>query len=164
MADRVQQINPNCQVEPIEAFLDESNSQDLLTHDLDYVVDAIDTVQSKFVLIEHCRALNIPFICSMGTGSKFDPTLLQIADISKTSVDPLARTMRKGLRKRGIHKGVKVVFSTEAPSPPLATKQTQMIGQARERTPVIGTTAFVPAVAGMLLASAVVRDLLKINY
>lgn len=161
MAERIKQINPDCKVEAIEAFLDQDNWQQLLSDGLDYVVDAIDTVASKLVLIEKCHELNIPIICSMGAGNKFDPSLLQVADISKTRVDPLAKVVRLELRKRGISKGVKVVFSTEPPSPPIAdhAKQLQLEEQTAKRQ-IPGSTAFVPPAAGLLLASAVVRDLL----
>lgn len=162
MAERIKQINPGCKVEAVSAFLDISNWQELLAPDLDYVVDAIDTVTSKLVLIEKCRELDLPIICSMGTGNKFDPSLLQVADISKTRVDPLAKVVRLELRKRGISQGVKVVFSTEAPVPPLADqeKQLQKAEPEASRRQIPGSTAFVPPAAGMLLASAVVRDLL----
>lgn len=162
MAERIRQINPDCKVEEINAFLDQNNWQHLLSDGLDYVVDAIDTVASKLVLIEKCRELNIPIICSMGAGNKFNPSLLQVADISKTRVDPLAKVVRLELRKRGISKGVKVVFSTEPPSQPLAdqAKQLQDEEQTAKRQ-IPGSTAFVPPAAGLLLASAVVRDLLE---
>ncbi|NLW16103.1 MAG: tRNA threonylcarbamoyladenosine dehydratase [Firmicutes bacterium] len=161
MAERIKQINPDCHVEAVPAFLDENNWRELLDADFDYVVDAIDTVASKLILIEKCRELNQPIICSMGAGNKFDPSLLQVADISKTSIDPLAKVMRRELRKRGIYKGVKVVFSTESPAPPLTEFHQQL--QEQEQTAkrqIPGSTAFVPPAAGLLLASAVVRDLL----
>jgi tRNA A37 threonylcarbamoyladenosine dehydratase len=163
MAERIRQINPDCKVEPINAFFDQQSRKELLAVGLDYVVDAIDTVQSKLILIEQCQALNLPIICSMGTGNKFDPSLLQVADISKTRVDPLARVMRQELRKRGIDKGVKVVFSTEPPSPHLAEQeeQSQVVGQTARPRQLPGSTAFVPPAAGLLLASVVIRDLLE---
>lgn len=164
MAERIKQINPDCKVEAISAFLNQDNWQELLSGDFNYVVDAIDTVTSKLVLIEKCCELNLPIICSMGAGNKFDPSLLQVADISKTRVDPLAKVVRLELRKRGINKGVKVVFSTEPPSYPLADQAKQL--QAEEQTAkrqIPGSTAFVPPAAGLLLASAVVRDLLQLN-
>jgi tRNA A37 threonylcarbamoyladenosine dehydratase len=161
MAERIKEINPDCEVEAIAAFLDQTNWQDLLDGGFDYVIDAIDTVASKLILVEKCRELNLPIICSMGAGNKFDPSQLRVADISKTSVDPLARVMRQELRRRGIHKGVKVVFSTEPPSRALEEYHTQL--QEKEKTAkrqIPGSTAFVPPAAGLLLASAVVRDLL----
>lgn len=164
MAARIRQINPDCRVEAINAFFDQNNWQQLLTQDIDYVVDAIDTVSSKLVLIEKCRELSLPIICSMGAGNKFDPSLLQVADISKTRVDPLAKVMRQELRKRGISKGVKVVFSTEPPTSPIKEQeaQLQLTEQATARRRQIpGSTAFVPPAAGLLLASVVVRDLLE---
>lgn len=160
MAARIKQINPDCQVEPVRAFFEQSNWQQLLATDFDYVVDAIDTVTSKLLLIEKCHELKLPIICSMGAGNKFDPSLLQLADISKTRVDPLARVIRLELRKRGISRGVKVVFSTEQPTPPLVEQEQhlQMLEPVNRRQ-IPGSTAFVPPAAGLLLASAVVRDL-----
>lgn len=156
LAKRIQQINPSCQVEPISIFLDEDNWSQLITPDLDYVVDAIDTISSKLILIERCREQHLPVISCMGTGNKFDPSLLQIADISQTRVDPLARIMRRALRQRGISGNVKVVFSTEPPTKP----QLPALQAGEARPASLGSTAFVPPAAGMLLASAVVRDLL----
>lgn len=162
MAARIRQINPECQVEPLRVFLDQNNWLELLTTDFDYVVDAIDTVTSKITLIEKCLELNLPIICSMGAGNRFDPSLLQVADISKTRVDPLARVMRLELRKRGISKGVEVVFSTEQPTPPLTEYEQQLqTVEHVSRRQIPGSTAFVPPAAGLLLASVVVRDLLS---
>jgi len=161
MAERIKEINPECHVEAVAAFLDDSNWQQLLSGGFDYVVDAIDTVASKLILVEKCRELNLPIICSMGAGNKFDPSQLRVADISETTVDPLARVMRQELRKRGIHKGVKVVFSTEPPTPTLNEYQAQLRDQEKTaKRQIPGSTAFVPPAAGLLLASAVVRDLL----
>lgn len=164
MAERIKQINPYCKVEAIKAFLDQSNRQELLAGNFDYIVDAIDTVSSKITLIEKCLELDLPIICSMGAGNKFDPSLLQVADISKTRVDPLARIVRRELRKRGISRGVKVVFSTEHPAPSLAEREKQLLAAEQTvRRQIPGSTAFVPPAAGLLLASAVVRDLLENN-
>ena len=132
----------------------------------DYVVDCIDTVTAKLELITRCAALQVNIISAMGTGNKFDPSALTVTDISKTQGCPLARTMRKELRKRGIHH-LKVVYSTELPTSPLRpadyeppeTTDTRPGSTTRRDTP--GSTPFVPAAAGLLLASAVVRDLGK---
>ncbi len=163
MAERIRQINPDCQVEPIEAFLAADNQHELITTDLDYIVDAIDTVASKLVLIERCYELGLPIVSSMGAGNKFDPSLLQVADISQTRVDPLARVIRRELRQRGIHKGVQVVFSTETPTTPAAASQARVQAAEKQdtsRRQIPGSSAFGPPAAGLLLASVVVRNLL----
>ncbi len=153
---RVLSINPDCQVQthPI-FFLPETADQFDFTQ-YDYVVDAIDTVAGKLQLIEAAKAAGVPVISSMGAGNKLDPTAFRVADISETSVCPLARVMRRELRKRGIEH-VKVVYSTEpALSPAPADEET-----GRRSTP--GSVAFVPAVAGLVLAGEVIKDLIKSN-
>ncbi len=171
MAERVRLINPKCQVTVHKTFVNADNVLDLLAGPLDYVVDAIDTVSSKLLLVEKCRELDLPIICSMGTGNKLDPTQLKVTDISKTEIDPLARIMRKELRKRGIKKGVKVVYS---PEPPI-TPRTEVAGCAENcvcpggsgnctsRRQIPGSTAFVPSTAGLIIASVVVRSLIEQN-
>jgi tRNA A37 threonylcarbamoyladenosine dehydratase len=121
----------------------------------DYIVDAIDTVTSKLLLIETANDLNIPIISSMGTGNKLDPTMLQVSDISKTSVCPLARVMRTELKKRGIMH-LKVVYSKEQPLTPAACEE---LPEGRRAVP--GSTAFVPSAAGLIIAGEVVKDLIK---
>ena len=153
---RVLSIDPDCQVVtwPI-FFLPETADQFDFTQ-YDYVVDAIDTVAGKLQLIEAAKAAGVPVISSMGAGNKLDPTAFRVADISETSVCPLARVMRRELRKRGIEH-VKVVYSTEpALSPAPADEET-----GRRSTP--GSVAFVPAVAGLVLAGEVIKDLIKSN-
>lgn len=164
MARRVRDINPDCQVEAIRMFYLPSNADQVDLTQYDYVVDCIDTVTAKLELVSRCTALQIRIISAMGTGNKFDPSALVVTDISKTEGCPLARTMRKELRKRGIHH-LKVVYSTELPTSPLRpadpetpeTTDTRPGSAARRDTP--GSTPFVPAAAGLLLASAVVREL-----
>ena len=166
MAARVRDINPACQVEAIPMFYLPQNADEADLARYDYVVDCIDTVTAKLELIARCAALQVNIISAMGTGNKFDPSALTLTDISKTQGCPLARTMRKELRKRGIHH-LKVVYSTELPTSPLRpadfeppeTSDTRPGSTARRDTP--GSTPFVPAAAGLLLASAVVRDLGK---
>ena len=150
---RVLSINPDCKVQtwPI-FFLPETADQFDFTQ-YDYVVDAIDTVAGKLQLIEAAKAAGAPVISSMGAGNKLDPTAFRVADISETSVCPLARVMRRELRKRGVEH-VKVVYSTEpARSPAPADEES-----ARRSTP--GSVAFVPAVAGLVLAGDVIKDLI----
>ena len=166
MAVRVRDINPACQAEAIRMFYLPQNADEADLAQYDYVVDCIDTVTAKLELIARCAALQVNIISAMGTGNKFDPSALTVTDISKTQGCPLARTMRKELRKRGIHH-LKVVYSTELPTSPLRpadyeppeTTDTRPGSTTRRDTP--GSTPFVPAAAGLLLASAVVRDLGK---
>ena len=120
----------------------------------DYVVDAIDTVVGKLSLIEECKKANTPIICAMGAGNKMDPTKFEVADISKTSVCPLARVIRQELKKRRI-KNVKVVFSTEQPLKPKKSTETTVKHQ------IPGSNAFCPSVMGLIIASEVVKDLIK---
>lgn len=122
----------------------------------DYVVDAIDMVTSKIALIEYCTKNKINIISSMGTGRKLDPTKLEIADISKTSVCPLAKVIRKELKKRNVKK-LNVVFSTEIPK-----KNFENYEEGDEK--IIGSISFVPPVSGMILASKVVNDIIQPNF
>ena len=166
MADRVRDINPHCDVQAFRMFYLPSNAGEVDLSQYDYVVDCIDTVSAKLDLIARCTDLNVPIISAMGTGNKLDPSALYVTDISKTSGCPLARVMRKELRKRGILH-LKVVCSSEEPKPPLSHPQAEVPVQtdtrpgstARRDTP--GSLPFVPAAAGLLLASAVVRDLIR---
>ena len=164
MARRVRDINPDCQAEAFRMFYLPQNADEVDLAQYDYVADCIDTVTAKLELVSRCTALQVRIISAMGTGNKFDPTAFRIDDISKTQGCPLARTMRKELRKRGIHH-LKVVYSTELPTSPLRsadyeppqTTETRPGSTARRDTP--GSTPFVPAAAGLLLASVVVREL-----
>ncbi len=145
-AARVNDINPEIKVREHNLFFlpETADSFDFSLYD--YVVDAIDTVSGKLALIERAKAANVPVISSMGTGNKLDPTAFEVADISKTSVCPLARVMRRELKKRGIEK-VKVVYSKEEP------KETD--------SNVPASIAFVPPVAGLIIAGEVIKDLIK---
>ena len=164
LAQRVRDINPDCQVEAIPMFYLPENADSVDLAQYDYVVDAIDTVAAKLELAVRCTALGIPMISAMGTGNKLDPTAFVVTDISKTQGCPLARVMRKELRKRGIQH-LKVVYSTEEPRTPIrpaqaeapAGEDTRPGTTARRDTP--GSISFVPAAAGLVLASAVVREL-----
>lgn len=152
MAERILDINPDCCVTPLECFCTKEKEVDISGYD--YVVDAIDTVTSKLVLIEEANRLGIPIISSMGTGNKLDPTRFEIADISKTSVCPLARVMRRELKARGIYH-LKVLYSKEEPLVP----QESPTDASRRQTP--GSVSFVPPVAGMIIAGEVIKDLIK---
>ena len=169
MRDRILEINPKAQVEIHQIFYLPENAETIMNDTFDYIIDAIDTVTAKIDLIVRAREKNIPIICSMGTGNKFDPTRLEITDISKTTVDPLARVMRKELRDRGIT-SLKVVFSREEP---VKTKETEQSsckegcvcpkGTTRKctvRHHIPGSVSFVPPEAGLIIAGEVVKDLI----
>ena len=155
MRERITDINPECEVEAINAFYLPENADAIPLTGYDYIVDAIDLVSCKLDLCETARRLQIPLIMALGTGNKLDPTLLQVTDISKTSGCPLARVMRKELRNRGIS-NQKVVFSPEEPH---VTTQLETPPPGRRSVPA--STPWVPATAGLLIGSAVVRDLIK---
>ena len=154
---RALDINPELQVTARCTFFGPETLGEFDFSRYDYVVDAIDTVTAKLALIAEAKAAGVPILCSMGTGNKLDPGRFQIADISKTSVCPLARIMRKECAKRGF-KGVKVLFSTEDPirGPEEITEE---LPQGRRSLP--GSVAFVPSVAGLMIAAEVVKDLCK---
>lgn len=164
MVQRVLDINPSCQAKAFRMFYLPANAGTVDLSQYDYVVDCIDTVAAKLELAARCIALQVKIISAMGTGNKFDPSAFVAADISKTQGCPLARTMRKELRKRGIQH-LKVVYSTELPATPIrpgeyeppANTDTRPGSTARRDTP--GSMPFVPAAAGFLLASAVIREL-----
>lgn len=171
MKDRLLDINPKMEVITHKELYNEETSEKLLTQDLDYVVDAIDMVSSKIDLIIRSQEMNIPVISCMGAGNKFDPTKLEIADIYKTSICPLARVIRRELRKRGIEK-LKVVYSKEEPVTPVETENncknncicsSKDLAKCTHRRQIPGSISFVPSAAGLILASAVVRDILGIK-
>jgi tRNA A37 threonylcarbamoyladenosine dehydratase len=164
MQDRIRDINPDCDVIALQMFYTEETYLELFDrYPLDYVIDASDTVEYKIHLILQCRERKIPVISCMGAANKLDPTRFQVADISKTTVDPIARVIRTRLSKVGIKKGVKVVFSTEEPIIP-REDITQQIAPANAKTRKAkmppASNAFVPSTAGLIMASVVVRDLL----
>lgn len=160
MGHRIRQINPDLKV-TIHPYLYKDESADLIvTEDLDYVVDAIDMVTSKLHLAERCQRMNLPLMASMGTGNKMNPMMFEVTDIYKTSVCPLAKVMRRELRKRGVDQ-LKVIYSKEQPIKPSELSEDPLeenIGFKRRGTP--GSMAFVPSVAGLIIASEVVKDLL----
>lgn len=155
-AARVKDINPNCVVTAHNVFYLPETADQFDFSQYDYVVDAIDTVSGKLMLIEQAKAANVPIICCMGAGNKLDPTKFEVADIYKTSVCPLARVMRTECKKRGIKK-LKVVYSTETAVKPGQTGE--LPTASRRSTP--GSVAFVPSVAGFILAGEVVKDLIR---
>ncbi len=155
---RILSINPDAKVHlKTEFYLPETEFD---FSGIDYIVDAIDTVTAKLHLIETAHKLNIPIISSMGTGNKLDPTKLEVTDISKTSVCPLARVMRQELRKRGISH-LKVVYSKEEPLTPQYNDNDEDKGTTGRKAP--GSVAFVPSVAGLILAGEVIKDIVNIS-
>ena len=158
-ADRVRDIDPEIRVTARQEFFCPDTAEGFDFRTYDYVVDAIDTVTGKLALIQAAKAAGVPILCSMGTGNKLDPTKFQIADISKTSVCPLARIMRKECAKRGI-RHLKVLYSTEDPIAP-ASLPTEELPQGRRALP--GSVAFVPSVAGLIIAGEVIKDLIGGN-
>ncbi|MBO5953680.1 MAG: tRNA threonylcarbamoyladenosine dehydratase [Oscillospiraceae bacterium] len=154
---RVLDIDPTIAVTVHKTFYGPDTAQAFDFTQYDYIVDAIDTVTAKLALIVQAKAAGTPIISCMGTGNKLDATKFQIADISKTSVCPLARVMRKECAKRGL-RHVKVLFSTEDPIP-AQEELTEELPEGRRSLP--GSVAFVPSVAGLLIAGEVIKDLIK---
>ncbi len=166
--ERVCEINPSCEVRTYKTFFMPDTKDQFDFSQYDYVVDAIDTVTGKKEIILCAKAAGVPVISSMGAGNKVDPTAFRVADIFRTSVDPLARVMRNVCRKNGIDR-LKVVYSEEQPLRPVedlsASCRTHCIcppGTARkctERRDIPGSTAFVPSVVGLIIAGEVIKDL-----
>ena len=156
---RALDINPEIKAQAITAFYCPDTAEQFDFSGYDYVVDAIDTVTGKLALIAASKEAGIPILCCLGTGNKLDASKFQITDISKTSVCPLARIMRKECAKRG-YKNIKVLFSTEAPlSPELTAEDLAEMPEGRRSVP--GSVAFVPSVAGLLIAGEVIKDLTR---
>lgn len=164
MENRIKSINPECEVVTYHMFLDENTADQLFVHELDFVIDACDTVSAKLLIIKTCLAKNIRFIASMGAANKMDPTRFQIADITKTTYDPLAKVIRTKLKKERIHGKVPVVFSTESPIVPRRDVN-ETVGnkdaEIRKAKMPPSSNAFAPTVAGLICASYVVNTLLE---
>ena len=154
-AARCRDINPDIVVHPLQITYDAAHRELFFSARYDYIVDAIDLVSCKLDLIEQAKARQIPILSALGTGNKLDPSLLQITDISKTSGCPLARVMRKELRARGTHH-LKVVFSPEEGCTPLSLE-----APPPGRRSVPASVSWVPSVAGLMMAGAVVQDLIS---
>ena len=167
--ERILEINPDAKVETYQEFYMPNSETNIINESLDYVIDCVDTVTAKIEIIEQCKRLNIPVISSMGTGNKLDPSKFEITDIFKTSICPLAKVMRKELKKRNIDK-LKVIYSKEEPIKiddnsnsscktncicPPGTKRKCTI-----RNQVPGSISFVPSVAGLMIAGEVIRDII----
>ena len=159
MAERIHAINPEAIVHVHQCFFLPENAHEFDFAQYDYVVDAVDTVAAKIAIIMAAKAAGTPVISSMGAGNKMDPGKFQVADIYKTSIDPLARVMRQEMKKRHVKK-LKVVYSTELPLTPLDELEGECHAEAPTRRALPGSTAFTPSAAGLLLASEVVKDLI----
>ncbi len=182
MKERILDINPEAKVNTRQCFFLPENAAEFPFDEYDYVVDAIDTVTAKIELVMRCKEKNVPIISSMGAGNKLDPTQFKVADIYKTNIDPLAKVMRRELKKRGIKK-LKVVYSEEMPITPMGSPEPEnpevknpgtenrpdesgsenAERQVHKRRATPGSTAFVPSVAGLIIAGEVIKDLIKQN-
>lgn len=164
MQDRIMDINPDVKVHVHKCFYLPETKDQFDFSQYDYVVDAVDTVTAKLQIVEEAEAAGVPVISSMGAGNKLDPAAFQVADIYKTSVCPLAKVMRRELKKRGIKK-LKVVYSQELPvmpDPELLSSYSEEISPfAPKKRSVPGSVAFVPSVAGLIIAGEVLKDLAK---
>lgn len=170
MRDRMLDINPNVEVEVHKCFFLPENADDFPWDSYDYVVDAVDTVTAKIALVMKCKEKNIPIISSMGAGNKLDGSQFKVADIYKTKVCPLAKVMRRELKKRGVKK-LKVVYSEEIPTRPIEDMAISCRNncicppgaehKCTERRYIPGSVAFVPSVAGLIIAGEVAKDLIR---
>ena len=168
MKDRILEINPDARVEVHKCFFLPENADEFPFEEYDYIVDAVDTVTAKISLVMKAQEMNVPIISSMGAGNKLDASQFRVEDIYKTKVCPLAKVMRRELKKRGVKK-LKVVYSEEQPTRPVEDMaiscRTNCIcppGAAHkctERRDIPGSVAFVPSVAGLIIAGEVVKDL-----
>lgn len=152
MRERILDINPEARVTAKQCFFLPETADEFDFCGYDYVVDAVDTVTAKLLIIEKCKAAGVPVISSMGTGNKLDATAFRVADIYKTSVCPLARVMRRELKKRGIE-SLRVVYSEEEPKAPC--------GETENGKPVPASISFVPSVAGLIIAGEVIKDMIR---
>ncbi|AKL95190.1 molybdopterin/thiamine biosynthesis protein ThiF [Clostridium aceticum] len=171
MKERILDINPKAEVTTFKELYNSESAERLLSQQYDYAIDAIDMVTAKLDLIVRCKEKNIPIISSMGAGNKLDPTKFVVDDIYNTSICPLAKVIRKELRKRGVD-SLKVVYSQETPMEPQKINsdcKTDCICPNKDRTCTVrhqipGSIAFVPSAVGLIIASVVVRDLINWEY
>jgi len=170
MRDRILEINPDANVEIYQKFYMPGSADELVKSEYSYIIDAIDTVTAKIDLVVSAKSKGIPIISCMGAGNKLDPTKFEVADIYSTSIDPLAKVMRKELRQRGVE-SLKVVYSKEEPIKPVETETSSCSvncicpkGTTRKctvRHQIPGSISFVPSVAGLIIAGEVIKDLIK---
>ncbi len=162
MKKRIADINPDCRVKTYKCFFLEDTAHMFDFTQYDYVVDAVDTVKAKLLLAEICESKNVPIISSMGAGNKTDPSAFRVSDIYKTQYDPLAKVMRRELKKLGVKK-LKVVFSEEQAVKVNSDEVKELLSEEDlDKRTLPGSNAFVPSAVGLLIASQVVKDL--INY
>lgn len=154
MAERIKEINPDCDVCAKNLFYIEETKNEIDLSGYDYVVDAVDTVSAKLLLVEECERLGVKIISSMGTGNKLDATRFKVSDIYKTSVCPLARVMRLELKKRGIKK-LKCVWSDEQPRVPFEVGDNEVC----QKRNIPASVSYVPSVAGLIIAGEVIKDI-----
>ena len=157
-AERIADINPECRVRTYRTFFTPETAAEFDFSEYDYIIDAIDTVSGKIALAVQAQEAGVPIISAMGAGNKLDPTAFEVADIYKTSVCPLARVMRRELKKRGIKK-LKAVYSREEAMTPEGDTQEEGAAHKKRQTP--GSVAFVPSVAGLIIAGEVIKDLIN---
>ena len=153
MKERILDINPDANVETYREFYAADSKEDIITKDLSYAVDCVDTIMAKIAIICKCDEIDVPVISAMGAGNKLDPTMFEVADIFETSVCPLARIMKKDLKKRNIEK-LKVVYSKEHP---INTNDCAINKDRKFK--IKGSVSFVPSVAGLIIAGEVVKDI-----
>ncbi|MGG4491741.1 tRNA threonylcarbamoyladenosine dehydratase [Metabacillus idriensis] len=164
MRDRIKEINPECDVIALKMFYTEETYEEFFSYGLEYVIDASDTISYKIHLMKECLNRGIPIISSMGAANKTDPTRFQIADISKTHTDPIAKVVRTRLRKEGIRKGIQVVFSDESP---IVIREDVRLKVGNDAAPIRkakmppSSNAWVPSVAGLIMGGHVIMELLK---
>ncbi|QIV94442.1 tRNA threonylcarbamoyladenosine dehydratase [Allofrancisella frigidaquae] len=164
MNDRILDINPKCQVNAMQTFINSENTYSLLTAEkYDYVIDAIDTLNAKVNLVKASHELGIKTISSMGAGGKTDPTQIKVADVYKTDVCALARAMRTRLKKQKVKKGIKTVFSTEKGIAPLPPKEPQPNQQGRSRA-TNGTLSYMPSLFGLTIAGIVIKEIVGDDF
>lgn len=164
MRERILDINPKCQVNATQTFINSENIHILLTAEkYDYIIDAIDTLNAKVSLVKTSHELGIKTISSMGAGGKTDPTQIKITDIYKTDVCALARAMRTRLKKQKVKKGIKTVFSTEKGIAPLPPKEPQLNQQGRSRA-INGTLSYMPSIFGLTIAGVVIKEIVGNNF
>jgi tRNA threonylcarbamoyladenosine dehydratase len=165
MKERIADINPECEVIALKMFYTEETYEQFFSYGLDYVIDASDTISYKIHLMKECLKRKIPIISSMGAANKTDPTRFRVADISQTHTDPIAKVIRTRLKKEGIKKGIKVVFSDESPIVIREDVRKSIVPDEntniRKAKMPPSSNAFVPSVAGLIMAGHVIMDLLK---
>ncbi len=167
MANRIASINPACQVERYKLFFSAATAADVLTAQYDYIADAIDTISAKILLVLEAHARGTPIICSMGAANKLDPSMFKVLDLHDTSVDPIAKVMRRELKKSGFFAPLPVVCSTETPLAPHYEYLPEPTGvetsPTRKQARPPASVAFVPPVAGLLMAGHIVRQLVGLS-